>query len=76
MTMKIVPNPAGRLAAPYKDATEKYSGQVRLSSGKRSLLGNVAGVPFPLIDAKRQPGAPILKRPACLLSAVSQQLAG
>src|SRR6202521_4165490 len=35
---------------PYKDATEKYSAQVRLSDDHRSLVGYVAGQPFPLID--------------------------
>ena len=36
---------------PYKDATEKYSSQVQLSKDHRSLIGYVAGQPFPLIDA-------------------------
>src|SRR5215475_4903989 len=36
---------------PYKDATEKYSGQVRLSDDHRSLVGYVSGQPFPLIDS-------------------------
>src|SRR5207244_980992 len=35
---------------PYKDATEKYSGQVRLSPDHRSIVGYVAGQPFPLLD--------------------------
>ncbi|MGH7815184.1 MAG: DUF1329 domain-containing protein [Candidatus Binataceae bacterium] len=35
---------------PYRDATEKYSSQVRLSDSHRSLVGYVAGQPFPLID--------------------------
>ena len=36
---------------PYKEATEKYSSQVRLSQDHRSLVGYVAGQPFPLLDA-------------------------
>ena len=35
---------------PYKEATEKYSAQVRLSEDGRSVIGYVAGVPFPLVD--------------------------
>ncbi|MFZ0888390.1 MAG: DUF1329 domain-containing protein [Candidatus Binataceae bacterium] len=36
---------------PYKEATEKYSAQVRLSRDHRSLVGYVAGQPFPMLDA-------------------------
>jgi hypothetical protein len=35
---------------PYQDATEKYSGQVRLAPDHRDLIGFVAGQPFPLLD--------------------------
>ena len=35
---------------PYKEATEKYSGQVRLSPDGRDIISYVAGAPFPLID--------------------------
>ncbi len=35
---------------PYREATEKYSSQVRLTNDHRSLIGYVAGQPFPLID--------------------------
>ncbi len=51
MRMNIVP--AGRVdwPPPYKEATEKYSAQVRLTSDHRSLIGYVAGQPFPLIDS-------------------------
>jgi hypothetical protein len=50
--MKINVTPAERVdwPPPYKDATEKYSSQVRLSQDHRSLLGYVSGQPFPLID--------------------------
>jgi hypothetical protein len=51
MSMKIVPTQRVDWPPPYKDATEKYSGQVRLSADKRSVIGYVAGQPFPLIDA-------------------------
>jgi hypothetical protein len=36
---------------PYQEATEKYSGQVRLSDNHRDLLGYVAGQPFPILDS-------------------------
>ena len=51
MSMKIVPSERVDWPPPYKDATEKYSAQVRLSQDKRSVIGYVAGQPFPLIDA-------------------------
>ena len=51
MSMKIVPTERVDWPPPYKDATEKYSSQVRLSQDKRSVVGFVAGQPFPLIDA-------------------------
>ena len=50
MTMKIVPSQRIDWPPPYKDATEKYSAQVRLSNDHRSVVGYVAGQPFPLID--------------------------
>jgi hypothetical protein len=50
MTMKIVPTERIDWPPPYKDATEKYSGQVTLSADHRSVVGYVAGQPFPLID--------------------------
>src|ERR1700687_2649028 len=52
MTMKIVPSGRIDWTPPYKEATEKYSAQVRLSRDNRSLIGYVAGQPFPL-DRKR-----------------------
>ena len=51
MSMKIVPTERVDWPPPYKDATEKYSSQVRLSEDKKSVVGYVAGQPFPLIDA-------------------------
>ena len=35
---------------PFQEATEKYSGQVRLGPDHRDLLGYVAGQPFPILD--------------------------
>ena len=43
MQMKIVPTSRIDWPPPYKDATEKYSGQVRLSDDHRTVLGYVAG---------------------------------
>lgn len=51
MTMKIIPSGRIDWPPPYKESTEKYSGQVQLSADHRSLVGYVAGQPFPLIDA-------------------------
>ena len=48
--MDIVPTERVDWPPPYKDATEKYSSQVRLTDDHRSLVGYVAGQPFPLID--------------------------
>jgi len=50
MQMKIIPSERVDWPPPYKDATEKYSSQVRLSDDHRSVVGYVAGQPFPLID--------------------------
>jgi hypothetical protein len=50
MQMDIVPTQRVDWPPPYKDATEKYSSQVRLSNDHRSLVGYVAGQPFPLLD--------------------------
>jgi Protein of unknown function (DUF1329) len=51
MRLDIVPTSRIDWPPPYKDATEKYSSQVRLTSDHRSLVGYVAGQPFPLIDS-------------------------
>ncbi len=50
MSMKIIPTQRIDWPPPYKEATEKYSAQVRLSDDHRSMLGYVAGQPFPLVD--------------------------
>jgi hypothetical protein len=51
MSLKIVPTERIDWPPPYKEATEKYSAQVRLSPDSRSLVGYVAGEPFPILDA-------------------------
>lgn len=50
MTMKIVPYRKIEWDKAYRDATEKYSGQVKLAPDGRSVLNHVAGLPFPNID--------------------------
>jgi len=50
MTMKIMPPRRVSWPPPYLEATEKYSSQVRLGDDRRTLLGYVAGQPFPLLD--------------------------
>src|SRR3984957_13822039 len=57
MSMKIAATERIEWPPPYLNATEKYSGQVRLSQDGRSLVGYVAGQPFPFIDAN-DPQAP------------------
>src|SRR6516165_7182960 len=57
MQMKIVPTSRIDWPPPYKDATEKYSGQVGLSVDHRTVVGYVAGQPFPLIDANDRDAA-------------------
>src|SRR5271155_3205181 len=51
MQMNIVPTERVDWPPPYMDATEKYSSQVSLTADHRSMIGYVAGQPFPLIDA-------------------------
>ena len=50
MSMKIVPSDRVDWPPPYKDATEKYSSQVRLSPDGRTVENYVAGQPFPFLD--------------------------
>jgi hypothetical protein len=50
MSMKIIPTGRIDWPPPYREATEKYSSQVRLSKDHLTLVGYVAGQPFPLID--------------------------
>ena len=51
MSMKITPTQRIDWPPPYKDATEKYSSQVSLSKDRRTVVGYVAGQPFPLVDS-------------------------
>ena len=51
MQMNIVPTERVDWPPPYMDATEKYASQVTLTADHRSMIGYVAGQPFPLIDA-------------------------
>jgi len=50
MTMKIVPYKKVEWNKAYREATEKYSGQTKLAPDGRSLVGHVAGMPFPSLD--------------------------
>jgi hypothetical protein len=50
MTMKIVPYKKLEWPKAYREATEKYSGQVKLGPDGRSLIDHVAGLRFPSID--------------------------
>ncbi|MFZ0657843.1 MAG: DUF1329 domain-containing protein [Candidatus Binataceae bacterium] len=50
MRMDIVPTQRVDWPPPYKDATEKYASQVELSKDHRTMIGYVAGQPFPLLD--------------------------
>ena len=51
MRMEIIAPERVDWPPPYREATEKYSQQVRLTNDHRSMVGYVAGQPFPLIDA-------------------------
>ena len=53
MSMKIIPTSRVDWPPPYKDATEKYSSQVALAPDHRSVVGYVAGQPFPLAGLGR-----------------------
>ena len=50
MQMPIIPYRKVALPKLYKDATEKYSGQVKLSADGKDMFNYVAGLPFPTID--------------------------
>jgi hypothetical protein len=52
VTLKIAPTDRIDWPPPYRETTEKYSAQVKLSPDhrNRSLIGYVAGEPFPLLD--------------------------
>jgi len=50
--MKITVAPYRKVELPklYKEATEKYSGQVKISADGREIYNYIAGLPFPTID--------------------------
>jgi Protein of unknown function (DUF1329) len=50
MKITVVAPQKIELPKPYREATEKYSSQVRLASGGLKLQNYVAGMPFPNID--------------------------
>jgi hypothetical protein len=50
MGMHIISHQRVDWPPPFRFATEKYSSQVQLSPDHRSVLGYVAGQPFPLLD--------------------------
>ena len=50
MVLKVVPYKKIEWNKPYREATEKYSGQAKLAPDGRSVLNHVAGQPFPTID--------------------------
>ncbi|HLX37718.1 MAG TPA: DUF1329 domain-containing protein, partial [Candidatus Binataceae bacterium] len=50
MGMNIVASKRVEWPPPFKIATEQYSPQVQLSADHRTVLGYVAGQPFPLLD--------------------------
>ncbi|MBI3796894.1 MAG: DUF1329 domain-containing protein [Deltaproteobacteria bacterium] len=50
MPMKIAPYKKIQWPRLYREATEKYAGQVRISPDGREIYNYVAGAPFPNID--------------------------
>ena len=50
MPITVVETKPIELPKRYREATEKYSGQVKLSPDGRRIEGWVAGLPFPKID--------------------------
>jgi hypothetical protein len=50
MRMEIIAPERVDWPPPYREATEKYAQQVRLTNDHHSMAGYVAGQPFPLID--------------------------
>src|SRR5215204_2647255 len=51
MPMKIIDYKKIEWPKAFKEATEKYSGQVKLSPDGRDIFNYVAGAPFPKIEA-------------------------
>jgi uncharacterized protein DUF1329 len=55
MTITVIPYRRWQWTALYKEATEKFASQVRLSADGRDLQNYVAGAPFPTIDTPNDP---------------------
>lgn len=51
MPIKVGPYKKIELPKLFKEATEKYSGQVKLSADGHEVLNYVSGLPFPNVDA-------------------------
>lgn len=51
MRIKVAPYKKVEMPKLFREATEKYSGQVKLSADGKEIFNYVAGVPFPAIDA-------------------------
>ena len=51
MPMKVIPYKKIEWPRLYREATEKYAGQVKISPDGRDIFNYVAGAPFPNIDA-------------------------
>jgi hypothetical protein len=50
LRMKIIAPRKIEWGRAYREATEHYAGQVQLAPDGRSIVGHVAGLPFPTID--------------------------
>ena len=50
MPIKVIPYRKVELPRLYKEATEKYANQVKISPDGREIFNYVAGLPFPNID--------------------------
>ncbi|MGH7821211.1 MAG: DUF1329 domain-containing protein, partial [Candidatus Binatia bacterium] len=50
MTIKVMPYRKYEWPPKYKEATEKYASQVKISADGRDMENYVAGAPFPNID--------------------------
>ena len=51
MTIQVIETRKVEWPKAYKNATEKYAGQVKIAEDGRDIMNYVAGAPFPAIDA-------------------------
>ncbi|MGH7960826.1 MAG: DUF1329 domain-containing protein [Candidatus Binatia bacterium] len=51
MSIQVGPYKKVEMPKLYRDATEKYSGQVKISADGKEIYNYVAGLPFPAVDA-------------------------